>query len=172
MTVHEIIAFWNLLDNFDVSCEEQRIVDEITLKNYQSINTGNSSMHYILKENNHRIVLQIHKSGHRAGDVDVVQGDPTTEIDFEDLIHIINSDPRTYTDNRLNKLFIYYWNVWNKYCSSCDFLEEDAIYFEFGPDINLYYYNSMWHISTTNVSDEDLMSILSFINAVNDISRG
>lgn len=171
MEVREVIAFWDMLDNLEVSCEEHRLNDHVTLDNYKSINTGNSLMHYILKKNNHRMVLQIHKNGVRKNKVDIVQGDPTTEEDFEKLINLIDSDPYTYTDNRLNKLFIQYWNIWQT-CTSWYQTEMDCFLWEFGPYMSIWYNNFMWYLQTDDVTIQEMKILENFIDAINDICRG
>jgi hypothetical protein len=171
MEVHEVIRFWNMLDDLGVECEEARNVDQVTLDNYKDINRGNSSMHYILTENNHRIVLQIHKNGVRKGKVDVVQGDPSSEIGLEDLVDLINSDPATYTDARLNKLFIQYWNIWQT-CTSWYETEMDCFLWEFGPKMSIWYNNFMWYLNVNDATVEEMTILQNFIDAINDICRG
>ena len=168
----DIIDFFSFLDIIDsVSIEENSNGEDVTLNDIKSANSGNNCLHYVLMHNNHRIVIQTYKDLARKGDVDVVQGKPEIDPDFEHMIDIINVRPQDYTDSRLNKLFVLYCGMWKK-CSYFTWGEMDSFFLAFGSDMSCYWADGKWSLNVDNVSLSQIDFILKFINSAEDICNG
>lgn len=169
MSPYEIASFWKMLTAFDnVEIEEGRNIDRVTFENYKTINTGNSSMHYVLSNNNCRIVLQIHKNGHRIGNVDVVQGKPELDQKIMNFVNIINAEPRKYTDDCLNKLFIEYFIFLVDFIDML-ILDPNTVSFQYNYNACIWWSDGKWTINADEVSPEDLQNILDFIKIMKNI---
>ena len=168
----DVVDFLNWLDQIDnVQIEENQNGENVTLNDIKSYNTGNNCLHHILMHSNHRIVIQTYKDMNRKGNLDIVQGKPELEQIFEDGIEIINVRPQDYTDNRLNKLFVLYCGLWNKWVTSFYWGNQASFSIEFGPDMSLCWASEHWLINVDDVCLEQLQRITDFINAVEDICR-
>lgn len=168
----DIMDFLSFLDTIDsVSIEENSNGEDVTLNDIKSVNSGNNCLHYILMHNNHRIVIQTYKNLTRKGNVDVVQGKPEIDPDFEHMIDIINARPQDYTDSRLNKLFVLYCGMWQK-CSYFNWGEMDSFFLDFGPNMSCYWTDGKWSLNVDDVSLSQIDFMLKFINRVEDICNG
>lgn len=168
----DIMVFLSFLDTIDsVSIEENSNGEEVTLNDIKSVNSGNNCLHYILIHNNHRIVIQTYKDLVRKGDVDVVQGKPEIDPDFEHMIDTINARPQDYTDSRLNKLFVLYCGMWQK-CSYFNWGEMDSFFLDFGPNMSCGWTDGKWSLNVDDVSLSQIDFMLKFINRVEDICNG
>ena len=169
---HDVVDFLDYLDQIDkVQIEENQNGMDVTLDDIKSCNSGNNCLHYILMHNNHRIVIQTYKDMDRKGNLDIVQGKPELEELFEDGIETINTRPQDYTDNRLNKLFVLYCGMWNKWITSFYWGEMDSFVCEFGPDMHLTWVDEHWFITADGVWPQEVQRLFDFINAVEDICR-
>ena len=168
----DVVDFLNWLDQIDnVQIEENQNGENVTLNDIKSYNTGNNCLHHVLMHSNHRIVIQTYKDMNRKGNLDIVQGKPELEQIFEDGIEIINVRPRDYTDNRLNKLFVLYCGLWNKWVTSFYWGNQASFSVEFGSNMSLCWASEHWLINVDDVWPEQLQRVTDFINAVEDICR-
>lgn len=169
----DVVDFFELLDELDsVSIEENQGREDVTLDRIKSSNSGNNCLHYILIHNNHRIVIQTYKELARKGNIDIVQGKPELEPDFEHMIDTINARPRDFTDDRLNKLFVLYCGIWCKYVTSFYWGEQSSFAIEFGPDMSLVWADNKWLINVDDVTVTQIQQIFDFIKATEDICNG
>ena len=172
----EIVRFFQFLDECDSFIIDESKNQDVTLYNYKNINPTNSCMHYIFINDNHRIVLQIHKNGSRKGEVDVVQGKPSVDQFFIELLSLINSDPR-FNDYYLNKLFILY-NIWDKKVKYYELLDLDSFNFEIGnliafwDDVEWGIYTNNFEVSTSSTASlDDVKSFLYIVNCFNEVCK-
>lgn len=169
----DVIDFLNWLDDIDsVQIEENQDGNDVTLDDIKSYNSGNNCLHYILMYNNHRIVIQTYKNMNRKGDIDIVQGKPELEPEFDRALKIMNQRPQDYTDEKLNKLFILHCGLWSNWITSFYWGTRDSFCIEFGPDMSLCWADEHWLINVDDVWPEQLQRITDFINAVEDICNG
>lgn len=171
---NDVIDFLNWLDQIgNVQIEENQNGENVTLNSIKAYNTGNNCLHYILVHNNHRIVIQTYKDMNRKGNLDIVQGKPELEQIFENGIQIINARPRDYTDDRLNKLFVLYCGLWNKWVTSFSWNTQrlNSFCVKFGPSMTLWWIDDNWHITVSDVVPEQIDRVFDFTSAVEDICR-
>jgi len=174
----DIVRFFNKLDECDSIIIDEGRNQKINLNNYKSVNPTNSSMHYVLIHNQHRIVLQIHKNGHREGLIDVVQGKPESDSFFIDLLNEMNSDPR-FNDYYLNKLFILYNICYNMNVNFIDFFEFESFNFIINNNLVGYFdgqswgiYTNTFEISTPNtVSVDEVQDFLYLVDCFKEICK-
>ena len=167
-----IMDFFEFLDSLDsVSIEENKNGEDVTLDDIKSFNSGNNCLHYILVLNNHRIVIQTYKNMIRKDDLDIVQGKPELEPDFEHMIDVINHRPQDFTDDRLNKLFVLYCGLWQE-CTSFYWGNQASFSIEFGPDISLCWASEQWLINVDDITSSQAKMIIKFIDMVEDICNG
>lgn len=171
----DVIDFLDWLDGIDsVKIEENQSETDVTLNAVKSFNSGNNCLHYILVYNNHRIVIQTYKDMNRKSNLDIVQGKPELEDLFTDGIDIINTRPQDYTDDRLNKLFVLYCGIWNKWITSFSWNSQkmNSFCIEFGSNMTLWWVDNTWRITSYDVTLKELNKVYSFIDAVEDICNG
>lgn len=169
----DIVDFLDFLDSIDsISIEENQYGEDVTLNDIKSTNSGNNCLHYILMHNNHRIVIQTYKELKRKGDLDIVQGKPELEPNFEHMIDTINARPQDFTDNRLNKLFVLYCGIWCRYVTAFYWGDHSSFAIEFGPDMSLIWVDDIWLINVDNVTVTQIQQIFDFIKATEDICNG
>lgn len=169
----DVIDFLDWLDNIDsVQIEENQDGNNVTLDGIKSYNSGNNCLHYILMYNNHRIVIQTYKNMNRKGDIDIVQGKPELEPEFDRVLEIMNQRSQDYTDEKLNKLFVLYCGLWSNWITSFYWGTRDSFCIEFGPDMSLCWTDEHWLINVDDVWPEQLQRITDFIKVVEDICNG
>ena len=166
-----VMDFFNALDDFDaVIIEENNLGNDVTLNSVKISNSGNNCIHTDLILNGHRIVIQTYKELNRNGRIDVVQGKPEFEDDFVDFLERANSVG--WTDTQLNKLFVLYCGIYDKYVSSCYETEMNSFIIEFGPKMSVCWTDNEWFINVDDVTPKQLNCILTFIDVVKDICNG
>lgn len=163
----DIIDFFEILDSEldSISIEENNNGNNVTLDKIKKSNSGNNCLHYNLICNNHRIVIQTYKELSRKGDVDIVQGKPELEPIFEDIIKIMNN----YSDETLNKLFVFYCGLWSK-CISFDRIEMDSFICKFNSNTSITWCDK-WLINANNATELEIQIIFDFIAAMEDICQ-
>ena len=166
----DIMTFFEYLDNLDsVSIEENQNGEDVTLDDIKTFNRGNNCLHYVLVRNNHRIVIQTYKNLKRKGKVDIVQGKPDFEPEFQRIIDTINERPQDYTDDQLNKLFVLYCGMWQK-CSSFYWGTNNGFTCEFSPNIAISWVKGAnWIINLVKVKPRHVKFVNDFIDTIEDI---
>lgn len=170
-----IFHFLELLDRFDsVTIEENQQGENVTLEVINNVNSGNNCLHFCIVHNSHRIVIQTYKYMTIPNKpVDIVQGKPELEDDFIDLIDYMDGFRNNgLTDQVLNKLFVFYCGLWQK-CKNCYHTEMDNYICELEPNVLVCFDNKIknWHINTKNASLEQIMFLLYFVSAIEDICK-
>ena len=169
---NDVVDFFEWLDGIDsVFIEENQNGENVTLDAIKKYNSGNNCLHYVLINNNHRIVIQTYKDMDRKGNIDIVQGKPELEYKFEDMLESLNAQRKIYTDDILNKLFVLYCGMWQK-CSAFYWGEMDSFFCEFGPSITVSWTPDYGWIIDGSERLSVIQFIINFINAVEDICNG
>lgn len=169
---NDVVDFFEWLDEIDsVFIEENQNGENVTLDAIKKYNSGNNCLHYVLVNNNHRIVIQTYKDMDRKGNIDIVQGKLELEYKFEDMLESLNAQRKIYTDNILNKLFVLYCGMWQK-CSAFYWGEMDSFFCEFGPSITISWTPDYGWIIDGSERLSVIQFVINFINAVEDICNG